>query len=321
MNISTQEISGRNFLVTGGAGFIGSHLVARLVTEGGQVRVIDDFSTGHQSNLGEFLEKVELYEASVTDHEACRVACEGVDYVLHQAALPSVARSVKDPRATHQTCASGTLNMLVAAHEAGVQRFVYAGSSSAYGDTPTLPKHENMATNPRSPYAAAKLAGEQYAQVFPALFGLETVVLRYFNVFGPRQDPASFYSAVIPIFISAALQGRAPTINGDGGQTRDFTYVENVVAANLLACFTSTEGVSGEVFNVGCGERISVTDLWAIIQAQLGVKIEAEYAPPRQGDVRDSLADLSKISDGLGYKVLVSINEGLQLTAGWLKAL
>ncbi len=321
MNISTQEISGRNFLVTGGAGFIGSHLVERLVTEGGQVRVIDDFSTGHRSNLGEFLEKVELYEASVTDHEACRVACEGVDYVLHQAALPSVARSVKDPRATHHTCASGTLNMLVAAHEAGVRRFVYAGSSSAYGDTPTLPKHENMATNPRSPYAVAKLAGEQYAQVFPALFGLETVVLRYFNVFGPRQDPASFYSAVIPIFISAALEEQAPTINGDGGQTRDFTYVENVISANLLACFAPADRASGEVFNVGCGERISVTDLWDRIQGEIGVKIQAKYAPPRQGDVRDSLADLSKISDRLEYEMLVSLQEGLQRTAEWLKAL
>ena len=321
MNISTQEISERHFLVTGGAGFIGSHLAKRLVKEGGRVRVIDDFSTGRRSNFGRLLQHIDVYEASITDHEACRAACEGVDYVLHQAALPSVARSVKDPRATHETCASGTLSMLVAAHEAGVRRFVYAGSSSAYGDTPTLPKHENMAATPRSPYAVAKLAGEQYAQVFPTLFGLETVVLRYFNVFGPRQDPASFYSAVIPIFISAALEGRAPTINGDGGQTRDFTYVENVVAANLLACFTPAEGVSGEVFNVGCGERISVTDLWAIIQAQIGVKIEAEYAPPRQGDVRDSLADLSKISKGLGYEVLVSINEGLRRTADWLKAL
>ncbi len=307
--------------MTGGAGFIGSHLVRRLVKKGGQVRVIDDFSTGHRSNLSGFLQQIDIHEASISDHEACRTACEGMDYVLHQAALPSVARSVQDPRATHETCASGTLNMLAAAHEAGVQRFVYAGSSSAYGDTPTLPKHEDMAANPRSPYAVAKLAGEQYAQVFPALFGLETVVLRYFNVFGPRQDPASFYSAVIPIFISAALEGRAPTINGDGGQTRDFTYVENVVTANLLACFTSAEGVSGEVFNVGCGERISVTDLWEIIQSQVGVKIEAEYAPPRQGDVRDSLADLSKISKGLGYEVLVPINEGLRLTADWLKAL
>ena len=321
MNISTQEISGRNFLVTGGAGFIGSHLVERLIGQGAQVRVIDDFSTGRRSNFGTLIEQIDLHEASITDYEACRSACEGVDYVLHQAALPSVARSVKDPRATHETCASGTLNMLLAAHEAGVRRFVYAGSSSAYGDTPNLPKHENMAANPRSPYAVAKLTGERYAQVFPTLFGLETVVLRYFNVFGPRQDPASFYSAVIPIFISAALEGRAPTINGDGGQTRDFTYVENVVAANLLACFTSGEGVSGEVFNVGCGERISVMDLWAIIQTQVGVKMEAEFAPPRHGDVRDSLADLSKISKRLGYEVLVSINEGLHRTVDWLKAL
>ena len=319
MDMSTMDISGLKFLVTGGAGFIGSHLVERLIEQGAQVRVIDDFSTGSRSNFGALVEQIDLHEASITDHEACRLACEGVDYVLHQAALPSVARSVKDPAATHHACASGTLNMLVAANDADVRRFVYAGSSSAYGDTPTLPKHENMAANPRSPYAVAKLTGERYAQVFPTLFGLETVVLRYFNVFGPRQDPASPYSAVIPIFIRAALEGHAPIINGDGGQTRDFTYVDNVVSANLLACFAPADGVSGEVFNVGCGERISVSDLWVVIQNELDVQIQAKYASPRPGDVRDSLADLSKISDRLGYQMMVSLQEGLQRTAEWLK--
>ena len=309
------DISGHTFLVTGGAGFIGSHLVERLVDEGATVRVIDDFSTGSRANLATLLGRIDLHEASVTDPMACADACDGVDYVLHQAALPSVARSVADPSATHHVSATGTLNMLVAAHDAGVRRFVYAGSSSAYGDTPTLPKSEHMPATPRSPYAVAKLAGEHYSQVFPALFGLETVVLRYFNVFGPRQDPTSVYSAVIPLFITAALEGRAPTINGDGGQTRDFTYVENVVEANLLACAAPAEGVSGEVFNVGCNEQISVTGLWEAIESALGVEIEAEHGPARLGDVRDSLADLAKISDRLGYQVRVSLVEGLRRTA------
>jgi nucleoside-diphosphate-sugar epimerase len=313
------DISGQNFLVTGGAGFIGSHLVEHLVRERAIVRVLDNFSTGRKSNLDSVLEQIDLHEESVTNPKACQAACDGMNYVLHQAALPSITRSVNDPSATHDVCASGTLNMLVAAQHAGVRRFVYAGSSSAYGDTPTLPKSEDMPVLPRSPYAVSKLAGELYTRVFPSLFGLETVVLRYFNVFGPRQDPTSLYSAVIPIFIKAAMEARAPIINGDGGQTRDFTYVENVVSANLLACLAPTDGVSGEVFNVGCGERTSVADLWETIQTELGVQIQAGHAPRRQGDVRDSLADLTKISDRLGYQMLVSLQEGLQRTARWLK--
>jgi nucleoside-diphosphate-sugar epimerase len=314
------EFSDRWVLVTGGAGFIGSHLVERFLAEGASVRVIDDFSTGSRENLAPFMDRIDLHEQSITDPAACAAACVGVDYVLHQAALPSVSRSVSDPVATHDVSATGTLNMLVAANDAGVRRLVYAGSSSAYGDTPTLPKHEGMVSMPSSPYAVAKLAGEHYAQVFPRLFGLETAVLRYFNVFGPRQDPNSVYSAVIPLFIDAALAGRAPTIFGDGSQTRDFTYIDNVVDANLRACTAPAEGVSGEVFNVGCGERISVTDLWQAIQAALGIEIEAQYGPARAGDVRDSLADLAKISDRLGYRVQVSLHEGIRLTAAWLKS-
>ena len=313
------EFSNRAVLVTGGAGFIGSHLVERFLSEGATVRVIDDFSTGSRDNLAAFMDRIDLLEQSITDPAACAAACVGVDYVLHQAALPSVARSVADPVATHDVSATGTLNMLVAANDAGVRRLVYAGSSSAYGDTPTLPKHEAMASMPRSPYAVAKLAGEHYVQVFPHLFGLETAVLRYFNVFGPRQDPNSVYSAVIPLFINAALGEQAPTINGDGGQTRDFTYIDNVVDANLRACTAPAEAVSGEVFNVGCGERISVTDLWKAIQAALGIELEARYGPARAGDVRDSLADLTKISDRLGYGVKVSLHEGIRLTADWLR--
>ncbi|HKJ02998.1 MAG TPA: NAD-dependent epimerase/dehydratase family protein, partial [Longimicrobiales bacterium] len=264
--------------------------------------------------------RFELVEGSVTDFDVCAGACRGADYVLHQAAIPSVARSVDDPAGTHAACATGTLNMLRGAHAAGVKRFVYAGSSSAYGDTPTLPKKEDMPPRPRSPYAVAKLAGEHYAQVFPGLFGLETVVLRYFNVFGPRQDPGSQYSAVIPLFIVAALEGRAPTIHGDGGQTRDFTYIDNVVEANLKACVAPARAASGRVFNVGCGERISVLRLWEEIRAIVGAEVDADHVEPRPGDVRDSLADLTGIREHLGYEGRVGLAEGLGRTVDWLRA-
>jgi len=308
-------------LITGGAGFIGSNLVERLLDEGARVRVLDDFSTGRRENLADFHGRFELVEGSVTDFDACASACLGTDYVLHQAALPSVARSVADPGRTHDVSATGTLNMLRAAHAAGTKRFVYAGSSSAYGDTPTLPKREDMASRPRSPYAVAKLTGEHYAQVFPGLFGLETVVLRYFNVFGPRQDPGSQYSAVIPLFIVAALEGRAPTIHGDGGQTRDFTYIENVVEANLKACLAPAAGASGQVFNVGCGERISVVRLWEEIRTIVGVESDAVHTEARPGDVRDSLADLTRIRERLGYEGRVDLAEGLRRTVDWLQAI
>lgn len=315
----TMDFKGKNVLVTGGAGFIGSHLVEHLLRRGAIVRVLDDFSTGSRENLHAVAGSVDLLEASVTDPDACASACDGIDYVLHEAALPSVQRSVADPRPTHAVSATGTLNMLTAAKQAGVRRFVYAGSSSAYGDTPTLPKSEDMRSHPRSPYAIAKLAGEQYSEVFATLFGLETVILRYFNVFGPRQDPSSQYSAVIPLFITAALEGRPPVINGDGRQTRDFTYIDNVVQANLLACMAPSDGVAGEVFNVGCGDRISVRRLWDEIREVVGVEFDPEPGQPRAGDVRDSLADLRKIKARLGYEVVVPLTDGLRRTARWLK--
>ena len=308
-------------LVTGGAGFIGSNLVERLLDEGARVRVLDDFSTGRRENLEGFVGRFELVEGSVTDFDTCTHACRGVDYVLHQAALPSVARSVADPRRTHDVSATGTLNMLRAAHAAGTKRFVYAGSSSAYGDTPTLPKREDMAPRPRSPYAVAKLAGEHYTAVYAGLFGLEAVALRYFNVFGPRQDPGSNYSAAIPLFIVAALEGRAPTIHGDGGQTRDFTYVENVVEANLKACLAPAGRVSGQLFNVGCGERISVLRIWEEIRGIVGVEVDAHHTEARPGDVRDSLADLARIREHLGYEGRVDLAEGLRRTVDWLRGI
>lgn len=305
--------------MTGGAGFIGSHLVHRIVESGASVRVFDDLSTGHLESLADVRDRIDFVEGSVTDLAACEEVCRDVDYVLHQAALPSVKRSVADPLETHRVAATGTLNMLVAARSAGVKRFVYAASSSAYGDSPALPKREEMPTNPLSPYAVAKLAGERYAGVFWHVHGLETVSLRYFNVFGPRQDPDSPYSAVIPIFVRRALEGRAPTIDGDGGQTRDFTFVSNVVDANLAACEAPAERVAGEVFNVGNGERTSVNEVWRIIRDVTGTSAEAEYGPPRPGDVRDSLASVEKARRAFGYEPAVTFREGLERTVDWLR--
>ena len=307
-------VSSATYLVTGGAGFIGSNLVEALVHGGASVRVLDDFSTGSRENLHGFLGEIELVEGSITDPATCVSACEGVDFVFHQAALPSVPRSVADPAASHEACATGTLNMLIAGRDAGVSRFVYAGSSSAYGDTPSLPKVEDMPALPRSPYAVAKLAGEHYCAAFALVYGFETVVLRYFNIFGPRQDPASQYSAVIPLFITKALTGARPTIDGDGEQTRDFTYVENAVQANLLACTGEAVDVTGEILNVGCGERISVNRLWEAIQEATGARVDAVHGPAREGDVRDSLASLDKIRGRMGYAVTVSLAEGLRRT-------
>ena len=307
------------YLVTGGAGFIGSNLVARLLSDGHAVRVLDDFSTGRRVNLEPFTGDFELVEGSVTDPDTCHRACKGVDFVLHQAAIPSVSRSVDDPVSSHQTNAGGTLNMLLAARDAGVYRFVYAASSSAYGNTPTLPKVEEMAQRPRSPYAVAKLAGEQYARTFNAVYGLETVALRYFNIFGPRQDPTSQYSAAIPIFITHAYEGRSPTIYGDGEQTRDFTFVDNAVYANLRACHAPGENVAGETFNVGCGERISVNQLWHHICDAVGTEVKPEYERARAGDVRDSLACLKRSRGLLGYEVQVDLAEGLRRTVDWFR--
>ena len=304
-----------HYLVTGGAGFIGSHLVEHLVTAAGghRVTVLDNFSTGKRENLAPWLDQIRVVEGSVTDPDACRDAIAGADFVLHQAALPSVPRSLRDPVASHEANTTGTLNVLIAARDAHVKRVVYAASSSAYGNTAELPKREEMLPRPLSPYAAAKYAGEQYCRAFHASFGVGTIALRYFNVFGPRQDPTSQYAAVIPKFIMCADAGESPTIFGDGEQTRDFTFVRNVVRANLLACEAPVAAL-GEAYNVGCGERVSVNALWRRIRDMLGATVEARYEPSRTGDVRDSLASLDRVRAMLGYTPVVALDDGLRET-------
>ncbi len=298
------------YLVTGGAGFIGSNIVDRLVSAGEEVRVLDDFSTGKRENIEHNLDKIEFIEGSITDFEVVKEAVEGIDYVLHQAALPSVPRSVADPITSNRANIDGTLNVLVAARDAGVKRVVFAASSSAYGDTPRLPKSEDMPPNPLSPYALTKLAGEQYCTIFYKIYGLETVSLRYFNVFGPRQDPSSQYAAVVPKFIEKMLAGEKPIIYGDGHQTRDFTYVSNNVEANLLAC--TAPNVGGEVINIACGESYSLLELVNCINKILGTSIEPIFEPERPGDVKHSLADITKAEKLLGFKPLVGFEEGLK---------
>jgi nucleoside-diphosphate-sugar epimerase len=304
------------YLVTGGAGFIGSHLVEHLVGEGHEVVVLDDFSTGKRENLEGLRRRIELIEDTVTDRVTCGRACQGVDFVLHQAALASVPRSLRDPLATHHANVTGTLNILLAAKEAGVRRVVYAASSSAYGNTTELPKHEGMVPRPLSPYAVSKLAGEHYCRALSASFGVETVALRYFNIFGPRQDPTSQYAAVVPKFITSARSNEGPVIFGDGEQTRDFTFVENAVRANMLACVARTDAC-GEVFNVGCGSRISVNELWRRIASLLACSVPPRYVPSRAGDVRDSLASLERSQRLLGYEPVVTIDEGLRRSVEW----
>jgi nucleoside-diphosphate-sugar epimerase len=304
------------YLVTGGAGFIGSHLVEALVRDGERVRVADNLSTGKRDNLAH-VGDIELLVGDLADIEFARRAVAGVDYVLHQAAIPSVPRSVSDPVTSNRSNVDATLNVLVAARDAGVKRVVYAGSSSAYGNTETLPKREDMPTSPLSPYALQKLVGEQYAQLFTALYGLETVTTRYFNVFGPRQDPSSPYSGVISLFISALVQGRPPTIHGDGEQTRDFTYVANVVDGVLRACHA--EGAGGGVFNVATGGRISLNDLFRTLQGITGAEVEPIYGPPRAGDVRDSQADITRARRVLGFDPTVGLEDGLRRTAEWYR--
>jgi nucleoside-diphosphate-sugar epimerase len=306
------------YLVTGGAGFIGSHLVEALVGRGEEVVVLDDLSTGSRDNLAAFADQIRMVEGSIVDPDACAEATAGVDFVLHQAALGSVPRSVADPVTTHDANLTGTLNVLVAARDAGVRRVVYAASSSAYGNTQQLPKHEEMVPRPMSPYGVSKLGGEAYCAAFHASYGLSTVSLRYFNVFGPRQDPSSRYAAVIPLFISAALADRAPTIFGDGEQSRDFTYVANVVSANLQACEAEAM-VSGRMYNVGCGERITINRLWDEIRSLAGSTTEPIHAEARAGDVRHSLASVDRARAELGYEPAVSLRAGLERTFAWFR--
>ena len=304
------------YLVTGGAGFIGSHLAEELERRGDRVRVVDSLITGHRYNLAH-LKTVEFQEGDLADLDVARRAVEDVDFVLHQAAIPSVPRSVQDPITSNRANVDATLNVLVAARDAGVRRFVFAGSSSAYGDTPTLPKHEDMPVNPLSPYALQKVVGEQYLQLFTTLYGLETVSTRYFNVFGPRQDPSSPYSGVISLFATALLEGRAPIIYGDGQQTRDFTYVANVVDGVLRAC--TAPGASGQVINVATGGRISILDLATTMAAVLRVSVVPEHISARPGDVRDSQADITRARALLGYEPSVSFEEGLRRTLEWYR--
>lgn len=307
------------YLVTGGAGFIGSHLVERLVATGQDVVILDDLSSGRRDNFAAVRRRVSFIRGSVTDLSTCRRAVDGVDYVLHQAAVTSVQRSVDEPLAAHEVNATGTLNILQAARDAHVRRVVYAGSTSAYGNPATLPNREDQVTRPLGPYAASKLAGEQYCVAFHATYGLETVVLRYFNIFGPRQDPNSQYSAVVPRFIAAALQGEPPTIYGDGGQTRDFLHVANVVHANLLAARAPAERVAGQVINVGCGQSVSVNDLWEQIRELSGVPVLPRYAEGRPGEVRDSLASIDKARALVEYQPVVDFREGLRQTVAYYR--
>jgi nucleoside-diphosphate-sugar epimerase len=304
------------YLVTGGAGFIGSHLVQELVARGARVRVVDNLITGTRENLAH-VPGIEFLEGDLADLDVAREAVNGVEYVLHQAAIPSVPRSVADPLTSHRANITSTLNVLVAARDAGVKRLVYAGSSSAYGDTPTLPKHEEMPPSPLSPYALQKLVGEQYGQLFARLYGFDAVTTRYFNVFGPRQDPSSPYSGVISVFLSALADGRRPTIYGDGEQTRDFTYVANVVDGVLRACHGAN--LAGQVINVATGGRISLNELYATVQRLTGSALQPIYAEPRAGDVRHSQADISRAERLLGYRPSVGLEEGLARTLAWYR--
>ncbi len=306
------------FLVTGGAGFIGSHLVDRLVRDAHSVRVLDDLSTGKLANIEPHRDSVELIQGTVQDPAACQRAVEGVDVVFHEAALASVPLSVDRPLDTHAACATGTLVLLDACRRAGVKRLVYAASSSCYGDVPEMPKRENHLLMALSPYGAAKLAGELYVEAFAHTYGLETVRLRYFNVFGPRQDPKGPYAAVIPLFVAALLDGRRPKIFGDGTQSRDFTHVANVVAANLLAA--TVPGISGRVYNLACGESLSVAELLRQICRILDRPFDPEFAPPRTGDILHSWADISAVRKDLGYQVEMPLEAGLEETVRWYAA-
>ena len=305
------------YVVTGGGGFIGSHIVEELLRRNEIVRVIDNFSTGKWENVEPFEGGAEIIEADIAEGKNLPRFLEGADYVIHQAAIPSVPKSILDPVKSHHANVNGTLQVLNASREANVKRVVYASSSSVYGDSPTLPKHEGMMPNPLSPYGAQKLFAEIYCQVFSRAYGLETVSLRYFNVFGPRQDSTSQYSGVLALFIPAVLQSKRPTIYGDGLQSRDFTYVQNVVEANLLAC--TVPGVAGQVFNVACGDRITVNSMLQQINKITGKDIAPIYADPRPGDIKHSQADITRAKEHLGYQPKISFEEGLRNTIEWYR--
>lgn len=304
------------YVVTGGGGFIGSHIVEELLRRNETVKIIDNFSTGKRENIAPF-QKAEIIETDISKSPNLAQILKGVDYVIHQAAIPSVPKSIIDPVGSHQANVNGTLQLLIAARDAGVKRVVYASSSSLYGDSPTLPKHEGMIPNPLSPYGAQKLFAEMYCQVFTKAYGLETVSLRYFNVFGPRQDATSQYSGVLALFIPAVLEGRRPTIYGDGEQSRDFTYVKNVVEANLLACKAS--GVAGQVFNVACGDRITVNSMLQQINQITGKDIAPIYGDSRPGDIKHSQADIRRARNLLAYEPKISFEEGLRHTIEWYR--
>ena len=304
-----------DFLVTGGAGFIGSHLIAGLLQRGHKVRTVDDFSSGKRANLAPFEGRIEMIEGDIADPDVCRRACDGVQVVLHEAAMPSVPKSIADPAASHRANVLGTFNMLQAAGEAGVKRFVSAASSSAYGESPTLPKIESMPTSPLSPYAVQKLTGEQYCRVFALCYGLQTISLRYFNVFGPRQDPKSQYAAAIPAFVTEILADRPPTVYGDGEQTRDFTYIENVINANLLAA--EAPKTSGEIINIACGEHMTINEIIARINKLTGKSVRPNYLDPRPGDIKHSWADIQLAGEVIGYRPTVEFDDGLERTIKW----
>lgn len=304
-------------LVTGGAGFIGSHLVRGLLARGDGVRVLDNFATGKRENLAEVIDAIELIEGDLRNPDDCGRACAGVEVVLHEGALPSVPKSVESPLDSHEANINGTFNILMAARQAGVRRVVFAASSSAYGDTPTLPKVETMPTSPLSPYAVQKLTGEHYCKAFYECFGLQTLSLRYFNVFGPRQDPASQYAAAIPAFVTAILKDEPPTVYGDGEQTRDFTHIDNVVHANLLAADAAE--THGEVLNIACGERVSVNQIIAAINKLLGKSVPSNHVDPRPGDVRHSLADVALAKEVIGFEPKILFEEGLRLAIDWYR--
>jgi UDP-glucose 4-epimerase len=309
-----------SYLITGIGGFIGSSLARELLRRGEQVRGVDNFSTGKRENLAQILGQIDFREADILDLDAMKLACTGVNYVLHQAAIPSVPKSVLDPLGSNRANVDGTVSVLVAAREAKVKRIVYAASSSAYGDTPTLPKHERMTPDPISPYAVAKLASEHYMMSFYRCYGLETVSLRYFNIFGPRQDPSSPYSGVLAKFITQMLNGKQPTIFGDGEQSRDFTYIENAVEANLLACKASADQVAGKVFNVATGRRVTLNETFKLLQTLTSFSGSILYGEERSGDIKHSLADISGAEQHLGYKPKVDFEEGLRRTVDWYRS-